>query len=29
VLPNASTDIHIEPLEDPVSYQDQHLDRPG
>ena len=29
VLPNASTDIHIEPLEDPVSYEDQSLDRPG
>jgi len=29
VLPNASTDIHIEPLEDPASYQDQNLDRPG
>jgi cation diffusion facilitator family transporter len=29
VLPNASADIHIEPLEDPVSYRDQSLDRPG
>lgn len=27
VVPNASIDTHIEPISDPVSYADQHLDR--